>query len=285
MESLRQKLENQGLQNVVYMVINHQGAQAQRLHPLLAEKLSANITLYKQPEDQPDVWQILKGEKDDFLIYDRCGRLTNHISLPYSIIGQGHVEKAIRDTYCTRICGDCTHESSDVPEACRERPTETQPDTEAVPAADPQPGHDGHHHGHHHGHIMDTITGIITGIITPALLLRWVAMTAMSNTMATSTKLASRARMILTLARCSRWHRYRWSLRSCKNPELQKRPNVSPSTADSGQPALTTRLLLKPADADTDGGCLARWVPEASSSQWAYDTVRTPCRPPDSDTG
>ncbi|KAJ0067887.1 hypothetical protein NL108_011661, partial [Boleophthalmus pectinirostris] len=39
-----------------------------------------------------------------------CGRLTQHISLPYSIIGQGHVEKAIRDTYCTRVCGDCTNE-------------------------------------------------------------------------------------------------------------------------------------------------------------------------------
>uniref|UniRef100_A0A8C6UVT4 Selenoprotein P N-terminal domain-containing protein n=1 Tax=Neogobius melanostomus TaxID=47308 RepID=A0A8C6UVT4_9GOBI len=110
MVSLRQKLENQGLRNIEYMVINHQGAQAQRLHPLLAEKLTANVTLYKQPEDQPDVWQILKGEKDDFFIYDRCGRLTQHITLPYSIIGQGHVEKAIRDTYCTRICGDCTYE-------------------------------------------------------------------------------------------------------------------------------------------------------------------------------
>lgn len=71
MDGLRQKLESQGLQNIVYMVINHQGAQAQRLHPMLAEKLSENITLYKQPEDQPDVWQALNGEKDDFFIYDR----------------------------------------------------------------------------------------------------------------------------------------------------------------------------------------------------------------------
>ncbi|KAI3372036.1 hypothetical protein L3Q82_006904 [Scortum barcoo] len=110
LDGLRQKLEGQGLKDVAYMVINHQGEQAQRLHALLAQKLSENITLYKQDEQQPDVWQTLSGEKDDFLIYDRCGRLTHHISLPYSIIGQGHVEGAIKDTYCKRICGDCTYE-------------------------------------------------------------------------------------------------------------------------------------------------------------------------------
>lgn len=40
----------------------------------------------------------------------RCGHLTSKISLPYSIIGQGHVEGAIKEAYCNRICGDCIHE-------------------------------------------------------------------------------------------------------------------------------------------------------------------------------
>lgn len=71
MDGLRHKLEHHGLRGVNYMVINHQGEQAQRLHALLAEKLSENITLYKQEEQQPDVWRTLNGQKDDFLIYDR----------------------------------------------------------------------------------------------------------------------------------------------------------------------------------------------------------------------
>lgn len=53
------------------MVINHQGGQAQRLHSLLEQRLSQSVTLYKQDEQQPDVWQTLNGDKDDFLIYDR----------------------------------------------------------------------------------------------------------------------------------------------------------------------------------------------------------------------
>lgn len=83
MEGLRQKLENQGLNNVVYMVVNHQGEQAQRLHAMLGMRLSENITLYKQDAQQPDVWQTLGGEKDDFFIYDRfvtCSGYLIHIS-------------------------------------------------------------------------------------------------------------------------------------------------------------------------------------------------------------
>lgn len=78
LDSLRQKLESEGLRDVAYMVINHQGARAQNLHAMLAERLSENIALYKQNEQQTDVWQTLSGEKDDFLIYDRfvtCGAL------------------------------------------------------------------------------------------------------------------------------------------------------------------------------------------------------------------
>lgn len=150
MDGLRRKLESRGLKEVIYMVINHQGEQAQRLHSMLEQRLSENITLYRQLEHQPDVWQTLNGEKDDFLIYDRCGRLTHHISLPYSIIGQGHVEGAIKDTYCNRICGNCAHESTETPEECKAK-ADTLPDADAAPAVEEDTGH-GHHHGHHHGH-------------------------------------------------------------------------------------------------------------------------------------
>lgn len=150
MDGLRQKLEGQGLSDVVYMVVNQQGEQAQRLHTMLAHRLSENITLYKQDEQQPDVWQALGGDKDDFLIYDRCGRLTHHLSLPYTIIGQGHVEGAIKDTYCKNICGECTHKATETLEECTAT-ADAQPDAAANPAVEVDAGH-GHHHGHHHGH-------------------------------------------------------------------------------------------------------------------------------------
>lgn len=130
--------------NVTFMVVNHHGEQ-EGSHDLLARVLSENITLYRQEPQQPDVWQALSGEKDDFFIYDRCGRLTSHISLPYSIIGQGNIETAIRDAYCKPICGDCNDQNYEALEECN-RPEEFKPETDTAH------GH-GHHHGHHHhGH-------------------------------------------------------------------------------------------------------------------------------------
>lgn len=141
MDSLRQTLENHGLRDVVYVVVNHQGAQAQGMHGMLRQRLSEHISLHKQDEAQADVWHTLGGSKDDFFIYDRldtcagahhniffkmllfspfstlfhpfltrCGRLAHRISLPLSIIGHGNVERAIKDTYCNAVCGECAHE-------------------------------------------------------------------------------------------------------------------------------------------------------------------------------
>ncbi|KAF5895810.1 selenoprotein P, partial [Clarias magur] len=110
LDELRQKLENAGLVNIVYMVVNSQDETSRRLHSLMEARLSSNIALYKQNPEDPDVWNIAKAEKDDFQIYDRCGRLTHHLSLPYTILSQPHVEEAIRNTYCTGMCGDCVLE-------------------------------------------------------------------------------------------------------------------------------------------------------------------------------
>ncbi|KAJ7993609.1 hypothetical protein DPEC_G00256400 [Dallia pectoralis] len=135
------------------MVVNHQGEKAQRLHTLLKQKLSEKITLYKQEPEQDDVWQSLAGQKDDFLIYDRCGRLTYHISLPYSLMSTPYVENAIKETYCSRVCGNCAHESMEIPAECNGTvevtPEEEKLNTTGEPAHN---GHQQHHHHHHHHH-------------------------------------------------------------------------------------------------------------------------------------
>ncbi|TNN40511.1 Selenoprotein Pa [Liparis tanakae] len=137
MEHLIWSLEVQGFKDVAYMAINHQGEEAQQLHTVLGQRLSRNVTLYKQSGQQPDVWQTLGGEWSDFLIYDRCGRLTAHISLPYSTIGQGYVESAIKDAYCIRRCGHCTRENVETPEECA---ASKQPNADAPQGAQEQAG-------------------------------------------------------------------------------------------------------------------------------------------------
>uniref|UniRef100_A0A8C3EHR6 Selenoprotein P N-terminal domain-containing protein n=1 Tax=Corvus moneduloides TaxID=1196302 RepID=A0A8C3EHR6_CORMO len=62
-----------------------------------------------QPEQEdPDVWQVLRGDKDDFLVYDRCGRLAFHIQLPFSFLHFPYVEAAIRSSHIKDFCGNCS---------------------------------------------------------------------------------------------------------------------------------------------------------------------------------
>ncbi|KFW81349.1 Selenoprotein P, partial [Manacus vitellinus] len=46
--------------------------------------------------------------KDDFLVYDRCGRLAFHIQLPFSFLYFPYVESAIRFTHSKDFCGNCS---------------------------------------------------------------------------------------------------------------------------------------------------------------------------------
>ncbi|KAF6125550.1 hypothetical protein HJG60_009967 [Phyllostomus discolor] len=72
LEDLRVKLEKEGFANISYVVVNHQGPPSRSKYVQLKKKVSEHIPVYQQEENQTDVWTLLHGSKDDFLIYDRC---------------------------------------------------------------------------------------------------------------------------------------------------------------------------------------------------------------------
>lgn len=150
MEDLRVKLENEGLVNISYVVVNHQGAQSRREFHLLKERVSDYITVYQQDEHQEDVWTTLNGNKDDFLIYDRCGRLVYHLGLPYSFLHFQYVEESIKIAYCENKCGNCSYTEPDLDEVCENI---TRKAGEELSEAEPKPtGQHSHPHPHRHGH-------------------------------------------------------------------------------------------------------------------------------------
>ena len=108
MEDLRVKLEKEGYSNISYIVVNHQGIASQLKYVYLKSKVSEHIPVYQQEENQTDVWTLLNGNKDDFLIYDRCGLLVYHLGLPYSFLTFPYVEEAIKTVYCENKCGNCS---------------------------------------------------------------------------------------------------------------------------------------------------------------------------------
>ncbi|KAM4021730.1 selenoprotein Pb-like isoform 2-T2 [Anomaloglossus baeobatrachus] len=108
MGPLRDKLEERGLTNISYIIVNDQSFLSKLMFPELKRRAPAGVPVYEQLPDQEDVWETLNGAKDDFLIYDRCGRLTFHIRLPLSYLHFPYVEAAIISTYYDDYCHNCS---------------------------------------------------------------------------------------------------------------------------------------------------------------------------------
>lgn len=145
------KLEGEGLVNISYIVVNHQGINSQHKIHTLKEKVSENITVFQQDEKQPDIWTTLNGNKDDFLIYDRCGRLVYHLGLPYSFLTFPYVEDSIKIAYCEYTCGNCSFMTPVVEDICKNI-NQTTDKKLSEEAPKPHYHHSHHHNQHRHQH-------------------------------------------------------------------------------------------------------------------------------------
>lgn len=135
--------------NISYVVVNHQGLPSQLKYMHLKNKLSEHIPVYQQEENQTDVWTLLNGKKDDFLVYDRCGRLVHHLGLPYSFLTFPYVEEAIKMAYCEEKCGNCSLMTQEAEDFCKMVSSATVATTTEAPLPH---HHHHHHHQHHHKH-------------------------------------------------------------------------------------------------------------------------------------
>jgi len=67
------------LEGVSFMVLNgRKGSSTFSWY-----KKNVYFPAYQEPFNQT-YWEALDGDKDDMLVYDRCGRLSSHLKLPKS---------------------------------------------------------------------------------------------------------------------------------------------------------------------------------------------------------
>ena len=68
--------------DVSFMILNMKRAAS------TISKLTSRVSfpVYQEPVSK-DIMGMLGGAKDDILIYDRCGLLVKHFSMPYSYLG------------------------------------------------------------------------------------------------------------------------------------------------------------------------------------------------------
>ncbi|XP_036611354.1 selenoprotein Pb-like [Trichosurus vulpecula] len=106
--NLQERLARVGTSGVRFVIVNEKSPLSQALHGELQLHAPPGIPVYSQQGPGPDIWSILGGAKDDFLVYDRCGRLTFHLQLPFSFLHFPYVESAIRFTHRQDHCGNCS---------------------------------------------------------------------------------------------------------------------------------------------------------------------------------
>ncbi|XP_016323643.1 selenoprotein Pb-like [Sinocyclocheilus anshuiensis] len=157
---LRDKLALGKLTNISFLVVNEQDAQSRAMYWELKRRTAEGIPVYQQSPLQNDVWDILEGDKDDFLVYDRCGYLTFHIALPFSFLHFPYIEAAIRSTYHKNICNCSLNANFSISEGFENNKNDTNEPTEESKTSNTEPvtvehhhrQHEDHHHHHQHVH-------------------------------------------------------------------------------------------------------------------------------------
>lgn len=68
---LRERLARQGTAHVRYMIVNEKAPLSRAMLPELRRHAPPGVPVFQPEQEDPDVWQVLGGDKDDFLVYDR----------------------------------------------------------------------------------------------------------------------------------------------------------------------------------------------------------------------
>lgn len=71
MKDLRDRLDRSNMTEVAFMIVNEREAHSRAMYWELKKRAPSDVPVYQQAIFQKDVWEVLDGDKDDFLVYDR----------------------------------------------------------------------------------------------------------------------------------------------------------------------------------------------------------------------
>ncbi|ESO88261.1 hypothetical protein LOTGIDRAFT_234596 [Lottia gigantea] len=123
LQTLKNDLALENKPDVNFFIINGEHSQE-----LIGRFPSIEIPIYQDTE-QLGLWRtVFAGNKDDFIIFDRCGRRVYHIPLPYSDLRLNYTRYAIDVVYNRRVCGECDSSSNYMDRMMGDQPASTDVD-------------------------------------------------------------------------------------------------------------------------------------------------------------
>lgn len=118
---MRGRLSTKNFGDVRIVIINA-GTSA---HAGLALQAAAGSVpvLQDNPILSPSIWELMGTTKDDIMVFDRCGRLTYHVIMPWSMLTYPYVKAALLSTYHDEPCGQCNITTTSHNEEEHQNPT------------------------------------------------------------------------------------------------------------------------------------------------------------------
>ncbi|XP_012529986.1 uncharacterized protein LOC105833090 [Monomorium pharaonis] len=125
------------------------GAKHSEMDSFADDFLRVNETkiTFLQDDSRSRIWEKFRASRDQMIIIDRCGKLTYHVIVPWSILFFPYVKAAILSTYKEDPCGGCnfqpdvyhedhvvklTKDTDEVEESTLQRETDTSDKFEAI---------------------------------------------------------------------------------------------------------------------------------------------------------
>ncbi|XP_052256311.1 selenoprotein Pb-like [Dreissena polymorpha] len=150
LQNIRGQLAQQNITDIRFLVVNAADQHSVDNVGELARRVTFPVY---QDTERAQIWRQLGGEKDDLLVYDRCGLLTHHLRLPNSLLNKRHFQNALWETYFDNPC-QCDLSSSQIlPVAVvTPAPNRRRPNNRGSRNQNHNGQHNHHHHHNHHQH-------------------------------------------------------------------------------------------------------------------------------------
>ncbi|XP_075228591.1 uncharacterized protein LOC142328629 [Lycorma delicatula] len=103
MNQLRTSLLKQNITDISFKIINKKTSHTnlERLSSLAGE-----IPVFQEQQDE-HIWKKMQADVDHVYIFNRCGKLTEHFTFPWSMVNYPYVKQAILSADKNSTCGSC----------------------------------------------------------------------------------------------------------------------------------------------------------------------------------
>ncbi|CAL1545002.1 unnamed protein product [Lymnaea stagnalis] len=98
LEALKNRLASQGFNDIAMIIVNG-GEPISRERIANLQQATTSLPVIQDTEQHVMFRDVFAGNKDDFIVYDRCGQRAVFIPHPYSYLSHGITERVLKTVY------------------------------------------------------------------------------------------------------------------------------------------------------------------------------------------